>query len=110
MTRFKFLLIIALLISIDVSAQNSCDINATTEVVNTPLGKNSGSIKIKIVDDSQDIKVFLLNQGEDQAKKEVNSRKLDKLKSGKYEFIIIHTKSDKCYKYLTVEIREISNE
>ena len=103
MTRFNFLLIIFLLSGLKVMAQN-CTIETTSEVVNPTRGNNSGSITITIADDSKDIKLFLLNKGEQQAKEEIKSRKLEKLKAGRYEFIIIDTKKDKCYKYLSIDV------
>ena len=103
MARFNFLLIIVLLGGFNATAQN-CDIETTNEVVNTANGKSTGSITVTISNDSKDIKLFLLNQGEDQARKEIKSRKIEKLKAGRYEFIIIDTKKDRCYKYLSIEV------
>lgn len=103
MTRFNFLLIIFLLSGVYASAQN-CDIETTNEVVNTISGKSTGSITVTISNDSKDIKLFLLNQGEESAKEEIKTRKIEKLKAGRYEFIIIDTKKDRCYKYLSIEV------
>lgn len=103
MARFNFLLIIFLLSGLRLMAQN-CDIETTNEVVNTSGGKNTGSISITISNDSKDIKLFLLNKGEEKAKEEIKTRKIEKLKAGRYEFIIINTKEDKCYKYLSIEV------
>jgi hypothetical protein len=103
MARFNFLLITILLSSSGLMAQN-CVIETTNEVVNTARGKNTGSITITISDDSKDIKLFLLNQGEERAKEEIKTRKIEKLKAGRYEFIVIDTKKDQCYKYLSIEV------
>ena len=84
-------------------AQN-CNIETSYEVVNATRGSSTGSITITIANDSKDIKLFLLNKGEDQAKQEIKTRKIEKLKSGRYEFIIIDTKKDKCYKYLSLDV------
>jgi hypothetical protein len=47
-----------------------------------------------------------LNKGSDVARNELKGMKATGLKEGSYEFIIIDTKGDKCFKELTVVIKE----
>jgi hypothetical protein len=88
-------------------SQSSCEILATTKITNTQPGRKAGQIAIQIDDDKADrFKVFLLNQGVEQAKKELKDRKVSDLGEGLYEFIIVDTKRERCFKELSVRISE----
>lgn len=91
-----------------VSNSLNCDIPVTTQVKNANPGKSNGEITLIISGESGSgrYKVFLLNKGQEQAKNEIKSRKITGLKSGLYEFIIVDTKGDKCFKELTLTIKE----
>ena len=86
----------------------NCEITVTSQVKNSSAGRANGEISITISGDSGSdrYKVFLLNKGQEQAKNEIKSRKLTGLKPGRYEFIIVDTKGDKCFKEITLNVTE----
>jgi hypothetical protein len=86
----------------------SCEITVTSQVKNANAGRANGEISLAIAGDSGSdrYKVFLLNKGQEQAKNEIKSKKLTGLKPGRYEFIIVDTKGDKCFKELTLNVTE----
>jgi hypothetical protein len=86
----------------------ACDIKITSQVKNPIKGGANGEITI-IVNDSpanDRYKVFLINKGPEQAKKEIKAKKITGLKAGFYEFIIVDTKGDKCFKELALQLTE----
>jgi len=85
-----------------------CDLTVSSQVKNTGAGRSEGEITISISGDSGNgrYKVFLINKGAERAKQEVKSRKVAGLKAGYYEFVIVDTKGDKCFKELTLQVKE----
>lgn len=107
---FKVLLfsLFCILAASSLSQAQSCSITVSTQVVKSQPGKRTGQIKLTIEGDKQDgrFKLFLLNQGAEQAKKEIENRQVQSLKSGLYEFIVIDTKREKCFKEISVQVTE----
>jgi hypothetical protein len=84
-----------------------CNLIVNTEIKHAASGKNDGEIIFTIENyDAGRHKIFLLNKGNEVAKNELKGMKAAGLKQGSYEFIIIDTKGDKCFKELTVVIKE----
>ena len=84
-----------------------CDLTVNAEIKHSTRGQNDGEVTFKIENsESGRYKIFLLNKGSDVARNELKGMKATGLKEGSYEFIIIDTKGDKCFKELTVVIKE----
>lgn len=88
----------------------NCTIEVNVLIKGAQKGIENGKIQLEIQDDNGDerFKVFLLNQGIEKAKNEISSREVSNLKPGYYEFIIIDTKREKCFKELTVQVSEVN--
>lgn len=86
----------------------ACDFKVTSQTKNPLKGGSNGEITIIVNDSpaSDRYKVFLINKGPDQAKKEIKTKKITGLKAGFYEFIIVDTKGDKCFKELALQLSE----
>ena len=87
--------------------QPDCNLSVNSEIKDSNQGKANGEIVIKIPGDNRDgrFKVFILNTGAENAKKELTERKVTGLKPGLYEFIVIDTKGEKCFKELKLEVK-----
>ena|ERR1051326_3779725 len=85
----------------------TCDITVDTRVKESNRGKSDGEIVFIVAEntDTKRYKIFLLNKGSDVAKKELKDMKISGLSEGFYDFIIIDTKGDKCYKELTIVLK-----
>src|SRR5688572_9067530 len=88
--------------------QPDCNLSVSSEVKNTSQGRSNGEIVIKISGDNRDgrFKVFILNTGAENAKKELADRKVTGLKPGLYEFIVVDTRGEKCFQELKLEVKD----
>jgi hypothetical protein len=86
----------------------NCQFELESEVKNSDKGSSNGEIIFKIKGDLNDgrYKAFLLNKGFENAKKELTTKKISGLKEGYYEFIIVDTKGDKCFREVTIFLKE----
>jgi hypothetical protein len=102
------LLIVSFLSFLGNPNQPDCSLSVSSEIKDSSQGKPDGEIVIKIQGESGSgrYKVFILNQGSEIAKKELANRKVTGLKPGIYEFIVVDTKSEKCFQELKLEVKE----
>lgn len=101
------LLIISFLSFIGGPDHLNCNLSVNSEIKDSSQGKANGEIVIKIEGDNRDgrFKVFILNTGAENAKNELKERKVTGLKPGLYEFIVVDTKGEKCFKELKLEVK-----
>jgi hypothetical protein len=113
MIKSKLLIFCFLILSfasISGFSQN-CDIDIIAEVVNTPVGQTEGSVIFKMKDKSvlqERYVVFNVSaiQNGSEKKVKVEDGLLRHLAVGKYEFLVVDRKRDKCFKEILVEIKE----
>jgi hypothetical protein len=112
LTLFRVLFGFALLLSIlsdkkcfGQKRDNCGEIEVDVKVVNaTAANQNDGSIELVFAENTSRYKVFLLSEGAERAKEELKTRKVENIKHGFYEFIIIDTSIKGCFKELLVKV------
>jgi hypothetical protein len=107
--RLIFYVLVVLTTSIGSYAQEikkvSCDLPFEIKTVDAHNGRSDGSVQfVSDTDDKSRFKIFLLNKGEQHAKKEISTRKVSNLSEGLYEFIIVDTRNKGCFKEVSVRI------
>jgi hypothetical protein len=85
-------------------SKNCGEIQVSTKITSEAKGSTNGSIEF-IFDsaDKNDFKIFLVNAGEERAKAPITEGKVNNLKSGFYDFVIVDRKG--CTKQLTVTVK-----
>lgn len=104
MKDFCVLIFVALAVSATSVSAQDCPIPVKTQV--ETVGAKSRIIKLTIENDNSKIKVFLLNKGERAASEELSTREVRNVKAGVYEFIIIDTNREKCFREISVQVTE----
>lgn len=87
-----------------------CQLEVETQVTKPSPGKSDGEITFRIESTSESgrYKIFLLNKGSEIAREELRNMKVSGLKKDFYDFIIIDTKGDKCFKEITIILKKIN--
>lgn len=105
-TVFSGFLIAAIFSCLNASAQafqqqKECELNVETKVTNPDVGKRNGKIELTFKDTSRKYKVFLINAGENNAKRD-QGNVIDNLSKGFYDIMITDDKG--CFKQITITL------
>lgn len=83
------------------SVQNECEVKVESKATNPEPGKRNGKIELTFSDTSRKYKVFLINMGEERAKKD-SGHVITNLGKGFYDLVITDDKG--CTKQITVTL------
>jgi len=83
------------------SVQRDCEVKVESKVTNPEPGKKNGKIELTFSDTSRKYKVFLINAGEEKAKKD-SGHVIANLGKGFYDLVITDDKG--CTKQITVTL------
>ena|SRR6187402_3259090 len=105
-TKFLCAVFLTVLILQDYAAeaqtpQKGCEVKVESKVTNPEPGKKNGKIELTFADTSRKYKVFLINAGEEKARRDQGSV-IENLAKGFYDLIITDDKG--CSKQITITL------
>lgn len=82
------------------------DIKVTVTTIEPQNGGSNGQIELTFTEPTSNYKIFWLNEGPDKTGKvEVQNGKIEKLKTGFFDFLIIDKNRKGCIRQLTVILK-----